>query len=120
MRHIYPLTIKGIILGDLFENLTQSQPSPEPEKRCIKHLLGIVSRGVFQATREEMQEIMLSEHEAKIEGLARHVLAKPKKDREPWLLKFEDIHGRKIADDLRGRIIEMYQTNKDSARRAGA
>ena len=88
------------------------------QKRCIKHLLGIVNRGVFYATPDELREIMLSEHEAKIEGLARFVLAKPKKQREPWLNLFEDKHGLAIADELRAKILEIYR--KESSHRGGA
>ena len=85
-----------------------SEPSPEPEKRCIKSLLGIVSRGLFTANREELLEIVMSEHEAKIEGLARFVLKmKTKAERRKWLDSFEDRHGIEITEELKARILEL-------------
>jgi hypothetical protein len=85
-----------------------SELFPEPEKRCIKSLLGIVSRGEFYATREELLEIVLSEHEAKIEGLARFVLKmKTKEERRRWLDGFEDRNGVAITEELKARILEL-------------
>jgi hypothetical protein len=90
---------------------------PEPEKRCIKSLLGIVSRGEFYATREEFLEIVLSEHEAKIEGLARFVLKmKTKEERRKWLEGFEDRNGLDITLELKSRILEL---NKAKLRPSG-
>lgn len=108
MKRTSPRTTSGTISADLFASETPSEPLEKPEKRCITHLLGIVSRGVFQANREELREIMLSEHEAKIEGLARHVLKMPNKlDRRAWLDKFEDKHGVEITLELKDKIIEL-------------
>lgn len=95
-------------MDDLFANLTPNEPSPPPEKRCIKHLLGLVNRGTFTATESEMKEIMLSEHEAKLEGLARHVLAKrTKEERRAWLDQFEAKHGYSMTLELKNRILEL-------------
>lgn len=94
--------------GDLFASETPSPPLAKQEKRCIKHLLGIVSRGTFQATREEILDIVLSEHEAKIEGLARYVLKlKTKEQRRRWLEGFENRHGYEITLELKSRILEL-------------
>jgi hypothetical protein len=49
-------------------------------------LLGLVNRGTFTATKEEFYQIVMSEHEAKIEGLARYVLTLPTREaRRKWL-----------------------------------
>jgi hypothetical protein len=85
-----------------------SELFPEPERRCIKSLLGIVSRGRFTANREELLEIVMSEHEAKIEGLARFVLKmKTKAQRRKWLDEFEYRHGIEITEELKARILEL-------------
>jgi hypothetical protein len=58
---------------------------------------------------------MLSEHEAKIEGLARHVLSKPtKEERRKWLDAFEAKHGLQIADELRGKVIELARLRRQT------
>lgn len=58
---------------------------------------------------------MLSEHEAKMEGLARHVLSKPtKEERRKWLDAFEAKHGLQMADELRGRVIELAKIRRQS------
>lgn len=64
---------------------------------------------MFYATREELADIVLSEHEAKIEGLARHVLSKPKKDRREFLDLFESKHGSRMREDLENRIWELHK-----------
>ena len=85
-----------------------SELFPEPEKNSTGNLRGIVSRGIFTATREEIHEIVLSEHEAKIEGLARFVLKmKTKTERRKWLDGFEDRHGVAITEELKARILEL-------------
>ena len=64
--------------------------------------------GEFWATKGEILEIMLSQHEAKIEGLARHVLKmRTKAERKKWLEQFEDKNGSALTDELKDRIIEL-------------
>ena len=86
---------------------------PEQEKTSTKNLLGIVSRGEFRASREEILAIVMSEHEAKIEGLARHVLAKrTKQERRSWLDEFERKHGLQLTEELKLRILELSKTKR--------
>ena len=85
-----------------------SEPSPKQEKSSTNNLRGIVSRGIFIANREEIRKIVLSEHEAKIEGLARFVLKmKTKAERRKWLDAFENRHGLTITEELKARILEL-------------
>ena len=86
---------------------------PEQEKTSTKNLLGIVNRGEFRASREEILAIVMSEHEAKIEGLARHVLAKrTKQERRAWLDEFERKHGLQLTEELKLRILELSKTKR--------
>lgn len=63
---------------------------------------------------------MLSQHEAKIEGLARHVLKmRTKAERRKWLDQFEIKHGFDLTEELKARIMEMVK-DKGSARPGGA
>jgi len=99
----------GITLEDLFGNLTQSSESEKPEKNCTKPLLGIIS-----LTREEIWRVVMSEHEAKIEGLARHVLKKKTlAERRRWLAEFEDKHGVGITEELKARILELAKEKRN-------
>jgi hypothetical protein len=53
---------------------------------------------------------VLSEHDAKIEGLARYVLTLPTKEaRRKWLDQFEAKHNLTIADELRERITQIHR-----------
>jgi len=64
--------------------------------------------GEFSATREEILQIMMSQHEAKIEGLARHVLKmRTKAERRKWLDQFEEKNGVTLTEELKDRILEM-------------
>lgn len=73
---------------------------------------------MFTATREELDDIVLSEHEAKIEGLARFVLAKKtKEERRKFLDDFEVKHGLKMADELRMRILEINGQRRSSSQK---
>lgn len=93
----------------------QSELLLENEKNSTESLRGLISRGVFTATREELDDIVLSEHEAKIEGLARFVLAKKtKEERRKFLDDFEVKHGLKMADELRMRILEINGQRRSS------
>ncbi len=70
--------------------------------------------GSFCATREEIHEIMLSQHEAKIEGLARYVLKiRTKAQRRKWLDGFEEKNGVAITEELKARILELAQEQRD-------
>ena len=58
--------------------------------------------------------MVMSEHEAKIEGLARHVLKKKTlAERRKWLAEFEDKHGVGIADELKARILELAKEKRN-------
>ena len=84
---------------ELFDNI---------EKNSTADGQGLISRGIFNATLEEIREIVLSEHEAKIEGLARFVLAKKTKDeRRKFLELFEAKHGSRMAEELKDRVWEL-------------
>lgn len=94
------------------EDLSASQTQPglfeQPEKDSTVGGQGLISRGIFNATKEEIREIVLSEHEAKIEGLARFVLAKKtKEERRKFLELFEAKHGTRMADELKDRVWEL-------------
>lgn len=96
----------------------QSELLLENEKNSTENLRGLISRGVFTATREELDDIVLSEHEAKIEGLARFVLAKKtKEERRKFLDEFEVKHGLKMADELRMRILEINEQRRSSSQK---
>jgi hypothetical protein len=57
---------------------------------------------------------MLSEHEAKMEGLARHVLSKrTKEERRKWLDEFESKHGYSMTIELKNRIIELARMRRE-------
>lgn len=61
---------------------------------------------------------MLSEHEAKIEGLARYVLTLPtKEERRKWLDQFEAKHNLTIAEELKDRITQIH---RERVRASGA
>ena len=56
-------------------------------------------------------EIVRSEHELKIEGLARFILSKKtKEERRKFLELFETKHGSKMADELKDRIFELHKS----------
>lgn len=98
----------------------QSELLLENEKNSMESLRGLISRGVFTATREELDDIVLSEHEAKIEGLARFVLAKKtKEERRKFLDEFEVKHGLKMADELRMRVLEISRLRKSAPDKSG-
>lgn len=114
-RPISAPTISDTILEDMFSNLMPLDGSEKQEKRCIKHLLGITNRGTFTATKEEVMQMVMSEHEAKIEGLARHVLSKKTlAERRKWLAEFEDKHGVGITEELKVRILELAKEKKST------
>lgn len=57
--------------------------------------------------------MVMSEHEAKIEGLARHVLKKKTlTERRKWLYEFEEKHGLEITDELKAKILELAREKK--------
>ncbi len=57
--------------------------------------------------------MVMSEHEAKIEGLARFVLKmRTKEERRKWLQGFEDKNGLDVTLELKSRILS---TNPRSA-----
>lgn len=73
-------------------------------------MLGLVNKGTFTATPEEFYQIVLSEHDAKIEGLARYVLTLPTKEaRRKWLDQFEAKHNLTIAEELKERITQIHR-----------
>ena len=57
--------------------------------------------------------MVMSEHEAKIEGLARHVLKKKTlAERRKWLYEFEEKHGLEITEELKAKILELARKKK--------
>jgi len=59
-------------------------------------------------------QMVMSEHEAKIEGLARHVLKKKTlAERRKWLAEFEDKHGVGITEELKARILELVKEKRN-------
>jgi len=59
--------------------------------------------------------MVMSEHEAKIEGLARHVLKKKTlAERRKWLYEFEDKHGLEITEELKAKILELARQKKSN------
>ena len=70
--------------------------------------------GEFRATKEEILQAMMSQHEAKIEGLARHVLKmKTKTQRRKWLEEFELKNGPELTYELKDRILELAKEERD-------
>ena len=58
--------------------------------------------------------MVMSEHEAKIEGLARHVLKKKTlAERRKWLYEFEEKHGLEITDELKAKILELAKEKRN-------
>jgi len=97
----------------------QVSPLQEPEKKSTEGLRGLISRGIFTATKEEILKIVRDEHELKMEGLARHVLAmKTKEERRKWLAKFEEKHGYSMAEELKDRILEISRLGKSAPNKA--
>lgn len=75
---------------------------------------------MFTAGREEIREIVLSEHEAKMEGLARHVLSKPTKEaRRKWLDEFEVKHGYELTLELKRRVVEINRERLNTTKQLG-
>lgn len=98
----------------------QASLLPEPEKKSTEGLRGLISRGIFTATKEEILRIVRDEHELKMEGLARHVLAmKTKEERRAWLLKFQEKHGYSMAEELKDRILEISRLGKSASSKSG-
>ena len=57
---------------------------------------------------------MLSQHEAKIEGLARYVMKmRTKAQRRKWLDGFEEKNGVAVTEELKARILELAQEQRD-------
>ena len=70
--------------------------------------------GEFWANRAEILQVMLSQHEAKIEGLARHVLKmRTKAERRKWLEKFEEKNGPELIYELKDKILELAKEKRD-------
>lgn len=58
--------------------------------------------------------MVMSEHEAKIEGLARHVLKKKTlAERRKWLYEFEEKHGLEITEELKAKILELAKEKRN-------
>jgi hypothetical protein len=70
--------------------------------------------GEFRATKKEILQVMMSQHEAKIEGIARHVLKmKTKTQRRKWLEEFELKNGPELTYELKDRILELAKEERD-------
>lgn len=83
----------------------QSEPSPELEKNSTNSLLGT---GEFVATRQEVMEWIRQDSEARLDNLAKYILAMPSKlDRRRFLVVFEGRHGSYVTDRLKAKILEL-------------
>jgi hypothetical protein len=68
----------------------------------------LVSRGIFTATRKEIEEINRQDHLAKIHGLAVYVLKmKTKQQRRSFLEIIERKHGADLCYELKDKILEI-------------
>jgi hypothetical protein len=68
----------------------------------------------FSASREEILKVVMSQHEAKIEGLARYVLKmRTKTQRRKWLQEFEDKNGPEVTYELKDRILELAEEKRN-------
>ena len=96
---------KELISADLLLRRLRQERSEQLENLFTENT---PATGEFWASREEILQVMLSQHEAKIEGLARHVLKmRTKAQRRKWLEQFEDKNGPALTDELKDRIIEI-------------
>ena len=63
---------------------------------------------IFHATREEIMEMARKDHEWKMDGLAKNILAMPTKlSRRAFLDGFEARHGQELTDDLKRKILAI-------------
>jgi hypothetical protein len=54
------------------------------------------------------------DHEWKMNGLARHLLAMPKAKRVVWLEQFQEKQGKSLTDDLKSRLLLLHEARKSS------
>jgi hypothetical protein len=52
------------------------------------------------------------DHEWKMNGLARHLLAMPKAKRVVWLEQFQEKQGKRLTDDLKSRLLLLHEARK--------
>ena len=99
-----------ISAGLLLRKLRQEQ-SEQQESLCM---VSTPATGEFWATKKEILQVMMSQHEAKIEGLARHVLKmRTKAERRKWLERFEEKNGPELTYELKDRILELVKEERD-------
>lgn len=65
-------------------------------------------------TREQVFERVKRDHEWKMNGLARHLLAMPKAKRVVWLEQFQEKQGKSLTDDLKSRLLKLHEARKSS------
>ena len=54
------------------------------------------------------------DHEWKMNGLARHLLAKSKTKRVEWLAGFQRKNGKELTDDLKSALLRLHEARKSS------
>jgi hypothetical protein len=54
------------------------------------------------------------DHEWKMNGLARHLLAMQKAKRVVWLEQFQEKQGKRLTDDLKSRLLKLHEARKSS------
>lgn len=65
-------------------------------------------------TKEQFLEKVRQDHEWKMNGLASHLLAMPKKQRVVWLEQFLEKQGKRLTDDLKSRLLLLHEARKSS------
>jgi hypothetical protein len=65
-------------------------------------------------TKEQFLEKVKRDHEWKMNGLASHLLAMPKKQRVVWLEQFLEKQEKSLTDDLKSRLLLLHEARKSS------
>jgi len=52
------------------------------------------------------------DHEWKMNGLARHLVAMPKAKRVVWLEQFQEKQGKRLTNDLKSRLLRLHEARK--------
>jgi hypothetical protein len=80
--------------------------------------LGDVPKGespfVETLSKAEFLAKIKRDHEWKMNGLARHLLAMQKAKRVVWLEQFQEKHGKRLTDDLKSRLLLLHEARKSS------
>jgi hypothetical protein len=65
-------------------------------------------------SKDEFLAKIKRDHEWKMNGLARHLLAMPKAKRVVWLEQFQEKQGKRLTDDLKSRLLLLHEAQKSS------